>query len=108
MNGQTEVAVAVILLALVAALAWLVVSAWHRALQNDGLLPIFHALKRMGVARERIEGTREVEQLAQAARRCAFCGHKMECLAALAASPDRRFLRFCPNAVFLARASSRG
>ena len=107
MNGLMEVAVAVGLLALVASLAWLMVSAWHRALQHDGLLPIFHALKRVGVARERFEGTREIDHLAQAVRRCTFCGHKMECLAAITANPDRRFLRFCPNADFLARASTR-
>ena len=107
MNGLMEVAVAAGLLALVAALAWLTVSAWRRALQHDGLLPIFDALKRVGVARERFEGTRQIDHLALAVRRCTFCGRKTECLAALAENPDRRFLRFCPNAVFLARASTR-
>lgn len=104
MNGLIETAVAVGLLALVAALAWLLVSAWRKVLQDDAVRPFFRALERVGVAPERFEGTWESEQFARAARRCTFCDHKMECLAALAADPGCRFLRFCPNADFFVRA----
>ena len=97
MNALTGIVLAASL-ALGIAFAYVLVLAWRRAVRDDALPPIFGMLERQGLAIEDLEASAGTGQLALAVRRCAFCGGKPECRAALASVSGRSLPAFCPNA----------
>ena len=93
MSSVFGVAFAAVALLLSVALAYAVLAAWRRVTQEEGRLPLFALLDRRS-PEDRIG----CETLALAARRCAFCGHKQECRAWVAAAKSESCPPYCPNA----------
>ena len=95
MSSVLGVALAAVALLLTVALAYAMLVAWRRVMDEEGRVPLFTLLdRRPPEGREGIG----CETLALAARRCAFCGHKQECRAWVAAGKSESCPPYCPNA----------
>lgn len=95
--GQGIVAVG--WLAIAAILFWGVVEGMRKVLKDDGPLPLFALLERQGLTLRQVEETVGMNELAQAARRCALCTSRPNC----SADPV-----WCPNEPLLRRLKAAG
>ena len=85
-------------LALAAALAYALVTAWRRAMHDGAPLPFFGMIVRRRPAPTGPDSEVGAKLLALAARRCAFCGDKEQCRAWLASGRQDGYPAYCPNA----------
>jgi hypothetical protein len=87
------VAVTVAWLAIAAILLWSVVASLRRFLKDDGPLPLFALLERHGLTMRQAEESVGMNELAQAARRCALCSSRPNCSADPVWCPNEPLLR---------------
>jgi len=73
------------------------VTAWRRAMHDDGPLPLFGMIKRRRLTPEGLETVANAEILAPAVRRCTFCGSKEQCRTWLASGQQGGYPAFCAN-----------
>lgn len=107
MSPLLGIALAAAGLSLAAAFAYGLVMAWRRAMHDDAPLPLFGMIERHGTTSEGFEAVVSAENLALAARRCAFCGSKEQCRAWLASGQQDGYPTFCPNARFFEQVNGR-
>lgn len=95
MNIIVGSAIAAAWLAILAMLAWGVVSGWRRVMEDERPLPFFGKLDALGVSVPQAQEAVGMVALSAAVRRCALCSEKAACAA------GRRVA--CPNTELLAR-----
>lgn len=66
-------------LAVLALLGYALARAWRQAMRQAAPLPLYGMLRSQGLTLGEAGDSAGVEALAQAARRCAFCGSGAEC-----------------------------
>jgi D-arabinose 1-dehydrogenase-like Zn-dependent alcohol dehydrogenase len=87
-------------LAAIALVACGLVAAWRHLMRDRGPLPLFGMLRQKGVTAFEAGDELGAEALANAARRCAYCGSGDECRQRVAAGTPPP--ADCPNAALFA------
>ena len=99
METFIQATVGVAALAIAGIFFWSVMAGMRKGLHDDVPLPMFAMLERQGLTLRQVEEAVGLNELALAARRCAFCSSRADCTA----DPV-----WCPNEPILRRAKRMG